>query len=149
MNDAKPKIKRITCEHFYELEKAGAEAKEHVVVDIRDLADYETGHIEGSFHVPHRELTANLPSLVPEKDKRVIVILGPTEEEEIEAVHEKLVAAGYPNIEYLAGGIDRYCEIADVELDDILETPTAEEVSPDQDHDSNVDPEKEDNEPLY
>jgi rhodanese-related sulfurtransferase len=147
---SQPTIKRITCEHLAELEKAQDGQKEHLVIDIRDLTDFETGHIEGSVHVPKRELTDNLHTLVPDqvKNKRVIVILGPTDESEIEAVHERLEEAGFKNVEYLAGGIDRYCEIADISLDDIdIEpegTPAGHE-----DHDEEIDPEGHDNEPLY
>jgi rhodanese-related sulfurtransferase len=131
------------------LQKTGSEPKEHIVVDIRDRSDYETGHIAGSVHIPRRELTANLPNLVPDKDKRVIVILGPTEEDEIEAVHEKLQEIGYSQVEYLAGGIDRYCEIAEIGLDDIVGDVTEEEAGSIGDGDSDIDPESGDNEPLY
>jgi predicted sulfurtransferase len=147
---SQPNIKRITCEHLVELEKAPDGQKEHIVIDIRDLTDYETGHIEGSVHVPKRELTDNLHSLVPDKikNKRVIVILGPTDEDGIEDVHERLEQAGFKNIEYLAGGIDRYCEIADVTLDDI-EGEVDAASAPRHEHDEAIDPEGHDNEPLY
>lgn len=147
---SQPNIKRITCEHLVELEKAPDGQKEHLVIDIRDLTDYETGHIEGSVHVPKRELTDNLHSLVPDKtkNKRVIVILGPTDEDAIEDVHERLEKAGFKNVEYLAGGIDRYCEIADVTLDDI-EADTDTTGAPTHEHDEDIDPEGQDNEPLY
>jgi rhodanese-related sulfurtransferase len=146
---AMPEIKRITCEHLLELEKKGPQEKEHVVVDIRDFADYETGHIEGSVHIPRRELADNLPNLVPVMDKRVVVILGPTEEEEIEAVHEHLRGIGYRQIEYLAGGIDHYCRIADVTLEDVAVEATDEESGFRGDGDGDIDPENEDNVPLY
>ena len=146
---SQPNIKRVTCEHLVELEKAPDGQKEHIVIDIRDLTDYETGHIEGSVHVPKRELTDNLHSLVPDKtkNKRVIVILGPTDETEIESVHERLEKAGFTNVEYLAGGIDRYCEIADITLDDL--DVEAESTHVHGEHDDEIDPEGHDNEPLY
>lgn len=149
MSSAKSSVKRITCEHLLQIEKQPADNKAHVVVDIRDLPEYETGHIAGSLHVPRRELTDNLPNLVPDKDKRVVVILGPTDEEEIEDVHDKLIDAGYKNVEYLAGGIDRYCEIADVELDDVLGEMTDEERLAAGHGEADIDPEGHDNEPLY
>lgn len=143
-------IKRITCEHLAKLEKYPDGQKEHIIIDIRDLTDYETGHIEGSIHVPKRELTDNLHTLVPDevKSKRVIVILGPTDEGEIEAVHERLEEAGFKNVEYLAGGIDRYCEIADISLDD-LDVETDGSTPAHHEHDEEIDPEGHDNEPLY
>jgi len=142
-------IKRITCEHLAEIEKTAATDKEHVVVDIRDRADYETGHIAGSVHIPQRELATNLPNMVPDKDKRVVVILGPTEEEEIEAVHDKLQGIGYQQVEYLSGGIDRYCEIADIDLAELMGEVTDEEAGLTGRGESDIDPEGSDNDPLY
>ncbi len=145
---SKPEIKRITCEHLVEIEKKNGE-KEHLVIDIRELADYENGHIDGSVHVPKKELVDNTKSLVPENDKRVVVILGPTDEEEIEEIHQMMTDAGFKNLEYLAGGIDHYCELADIDLSDVLDAGTDEEHGFTGKGEADVDPEGNDGEPLY
>lgn len=143
-----PIISRITCEHLSNLESSN-EAKEHVILDIRDHAEFDAGHILDSIHVPHRELETNIASLIPEKSKRVIVIVGPTHEPEIETIHEKLSNLGYSNVEFLAGGFDQYCEIAPVEIEPDLLLKTPEEDGAVGDDLAVIDPEGKDNEPLF
>jgi rhodanese-related sulfurtransferase len=145
-----PHIPHITCQHLLELHEKPADEREHIIIDVRDLTDYETGHIEGALHIPRRELV-NLESLVPEKDKKVIVVVGPTHEKEIHVIHDELKELGYNNTEFLAGGIDKWCEIADVEVSDVLGEPrTPEEMGiVGDEHSGEIDPEKDDNEPLY
>ena len=138
-------IPHITCEHFLKLQQAVE--KEHVVLDIRDHADFETGHISGSLHIPHSELNTNIHSLIPEKNKKVIVIVGPTQEPEIEKVHAELGSLGYTNIEFLAGGFDKYCDIAPVEIEPELLTGTPEERGFTGDELADIDPK--DNEPQF
>lgn len=143
------KIPHITCEHLARLENGDEPA--HVVVDLRDPVEFDAGHIKGSVNVPRRELTTNLASLVPDKGKHVIVVVGPTHEPEIESVHEDLAGLGYGKVEFLAGGFDRWCEIADIEIDGSGEM-TPEEmgyVGEGDIADDDADPHSSENEPLF
>lgn len=135
----------ITCEHLLKLRKG---EPEHVILDIRDVADYETGHITGSLNVPHRELTVNISNLLPVKEKNVVVVVGPTQEGEIETIDEALVGLGYKNVEFLSGGFDRWCEIAPMEIEPELAETTPEESGFVGEELSHIDPEEGDNEPL-
>jgi len=139
-------LSRITCEHLLKLRK---DDLEHLIVDIRDHADFETGHIAGSLHVPHKELTTNLPNLIEDKGKKMIVVVGPTQEAEAEAIHETLAGLGYKNIEFLTGGFDRWCEIAPMEIEPDLTEATPEEKGFTGDEMSHIDPEEADNDPLF
>ena len=47
----------VTCRDLRKIQETG---KKHVLIDVRDEADYEAGHIEGSVHVPLRELEGNI-----------------------------------------------------------------------------------------
>ena len=144
------KAPHITCEHLLELE--GSNEPEHVVIDLRDPLEYDSGHIKGSHNVPRRELKNNLHNVVPEKGARVIVVVGPTHEEEIDSIHETLAELGYKRIEFLAGGFDRYCEIADLELDEADSEMTPEEmgfVGHGEGEDDSSDPHASENEPLF
>jgi len=137
--------KHITCEHLLKLRE---DDLEHVVVDIRDHADFETGHITGSLHVPQRELATNIRNLVSEKGKKVIVVIGPTQAADVERVHEQMAELGYKNVEFLAGGFDRWCEIAPLEVEPDLAETTPEEAGFVGGDLGEIDPEKLDNEPL-
>jgi len=142
---AKQGTSYITCEHLLKLRE---DDLEHIVVDIRDNADFDTGHIAGSLHVPHRELTVNIANLLPVKDKKVVVVVGPTQEGEIGAVSEALDGLGYKNVEFLSGGFDRWCEIAPMEIEPELAEKTPEEMGFVGEELSHIDPEEGDNEPL-
>jgi rhodanese-related sulfurtransferase len=118
-------IPHVTCEHLLKLH--GQDVKEHVVVDVRDTLEFEAGHIKDSLNVPKKELETNLETLVPNKDQRVIVIVGPTQEADLRAIHDSLVAGGYAHVEFLTGGFDQWCEIAPLEIEPDLVELTPEE----------------------
>lgn len=140
-------IPHITCEHFLKLDKL--KEPEHVVIDLRDNLEYDAGHIEGSRNVPRREIDSILPNVVPEKHSRVIAVIGPTQESEIEDVYEEITSLGYGRVEFLAGGFDKYCEIAEIEAPDAGElTPEEEGFVGDDIGDDDADPDHLENEPL-
>jgi rhodanese-related sulfurtransferase len=139
-------VPHVTCEH---LQKLRADEDEHIVLDLRDFNEFEAGHIAGSHSVPRKELSANIHNVVPTKEHKVIVIIGPTDESEIEKVHVELVELGYEQVEVLAGGFDRYCEIAPLEIEPELTELTPEERGFTGEGLTDVDPEGHDNEPLY
>ena len=145
----KKPIPHITCEHFLSLHEA--EQKAHVVVDLRDHVEFEAGHIKDSVNVPHKELETNIENLVADKSKKVVVIVGPTQEEEIHIIHDILDELGYKDVEFLAGGIDRFCEIAPLEIEEELFETTPEERGGGNvgDEDAQIDPESHDNEPQF
>ncbi len=146
---SKKQIPHITCEHFLALH--GQEERQHVVVDLRDRIEFEAGHIKNSVNVPHKELETNIENLIADKSKKVIVIVGPTQEEEIHTIHDILDELGYKNVEFLAGGIDRFCELAPLEIEEELLEMTPEERGGSNvgDEDAQIDPEASDNEPLF
>jgi rhodanese-related sulfurtransferase len=140
------KIKHVTCEHLLELE--AKPEREHVVLDLRDFAEFEAGHIKDSHSLPKKELATNVENVVPEKDSRVIVVVGPTQESEIEGIHETLAGLGYQNVEFLSGGFDRYCEIAPIEIEPDLTVQTPEEQGFKGDDLAHIDPEENEGDPL-
>ncbi len=137
----------ISCRDLRRLQD---QEKKHVLIDVRDAADYEAGHVEGSIHVPLRELETNIDGVVPDKDEYVIVIgeergLAPE-------THEHLQAKGYTRVEFLLGGFDEWCkpaepDIADLREDAELEKGIAEDVSEHGEDKDDVEPGNDD-EPL-
>jgi rhodanese-related sulfurtransferase len=119
------KITRITCEHLATLQ--GKKEKEHVVVDVRDVIEFEAGHIKGSVNCPQKELETNLPTLIPDMGKKIVVIVGPTQEKDLEAIRAKLAELGYDKPEFLAEGFDQFCDIAPLEVEPDLTDLTPEE----------------------
>lgn len=102
-----------------DLRKFKDQGKKHVLIDVRDEAVYEAGHVEGSIHVPLRELDTNIESVVDDKSEYVIVIgeergLAPE-------TYEKLKAKGYSNVEFLLGGFDEWCKPNVPDITDLVE----------------------------
>lgn len=139
-------ILHITCEHLQTLH--ARKEKQHVIVDLRDTLEFESGHIEGSVNVPRKELETNLENVLPRKDKKVVVIVGPTHESEIGEINATIQKLGYSDVEFLAGGFDRWCEIAAIEIEPDLTAATPEEKGFVGDELAEIDPESKDNEPL-
>ncbi|MFH1047161.1 MAG: rhodanese-like domain-containing protein [Patescibacteria group bacterium] len=119
---------RITCEHLQKIREEGG--PDHAIVDLRDTIEFDAAHIEGSYNVPRRELKANIENVVPHKSHRVIVIVGPMHEAEIEFIREELLEIGYEQVEFLAGGFDKWCEISMPSVDDVLDEPLLPEELP-------------------
>lgn len=93
----------------------------HRVIDVRDLSEYEAGHVEGSVHVPHNELEANIESLVPDRSHTIVVLVGEDQHDHAKDVHDRLVAAGYRDVRFLVGGFDAWCKPAEPDISDIIE----------------------------
>lgn len=118
-------IPHITCKHLLTLH--GAEKKEHVVLDLREHLEFEAGHIKNSLNIPRKELTTNVHTLIPEKNTRVIAIVGLMDPEELAVIREEMKELGYTNVEFLDGGFDEWCEIAPLEIEPELLEMTPEE----------------------
>ncbi len=102
-----------------DLRKIQESEKPHILIDVRDLADYEAGHVEGSIHVPLRELETNIDGVVPDKNEYVIVI--GEERGFAPETYEQLKNKGYTNVEFLLGGFDEWCKPATPDINDLKE----------------------------
>jgi len=139
-------VPHITCEHLQTLKDSDLE---HVVIDLRDFIEYEAGHIRGAKSCPAKELSTNIGNVVPDKEHKVVVIIGPTQDVDIEKVHQELDDLGYKNVEVLAGGFDRWCEIAPLEIEPELIERTPEEQGFVGEGLTDVDPESADDDPQF
>lgn len=147
MTDMSKTPSHITCEHLSDLR--AEDGKEHMVLDVRDVLEFEAGHIEGSVNVPKKELAENIHAVIPDKAAKVIVVVGPTQAEDIDHVHATLAELGYKDVEFLAGGFDRWCEIAPLEIEPELMEQTPEEAGGGERPHVEEDPHQQGDEPLY
>lgn len=75
---------------------------EVVLLDARELAEFNVSHIKGARHVGYDKFTTASLSDIP-KNKRIVVYCSVGFRSE--KVTEKLIAAGYTNIANLYGGM--------------------------------------------
>lgn len=102
-----------------DLRKFKENGDKHILIDVREEADYEAGHVEDSIHVPVRELEANIESIVPDKNEYVIVI--GEERGFAPETYEQLKNKGYTKVEFLLGGFDEWCKPATPDISDLKE----------------------------
>ncbi|MCA9914519.1 MAG: rhodanese-like domain-containing protein, partial [Anaerolineae bacterium] len=76
--------------------------QEVILLDVREVAEYEEGHIDGAFNVPIRELAKNL-DLLPDLDAEIYVICAGGARAMLATA--SLHTLGYDNAITLAGGM--------------------------------------------
>lgn len=75
------------------------------LLDVREVAEYEAGHLENSFNVPIRELAKNL-NLLPDLDAEILVICKGGGRATL--ANAALRILGYTNVKTLSGGYDAW-----------------------------------------
>lgn len=76
------------------------------VIDIRDPAEFKTGHITGSDNIPYSRISERLEELKKEPDRPIVIIcnIGQT----AGAVGSQLKTAGLTQVYKLEGGISNW-----------------------------------------
>ncbi len=74
-----------------------------VLLDVREVAEYEAGHLENAFNVPLRTLSQNL-DLLPDTGATIVVICKGGGRAMLAATSLQLL--GYENVKVLKGGFD-------------------------------------------
>ncbi len=73
-----------------------------VVLDVREPADFEAGHIPGAVHVSRGMLELEIDELVPDQDAKIVAYCGGGSRSALAA--QTLQTMGYENVYSLAGG---------------------------------------------
>jgi glyoxylase-like metal-dependent hydrolase (beta-lactamase superfamily II)/rhodanese-related sulfurtransferase len=76
--------------------------KEIILLDVRDAAEWEAGHVEGSIHVPYQQLREEVPNEVRNADKPLAVACSGGIRSAMAA--SLLKRAGINNVEHVADG---------------------------------------------
>lgn len=74
-----------------------------ILLDVREVAEYEAGHLEGAFNVPLRTLSQNF-DLLPDKTASIVVICKGGGRAMLAATSLEIL--GYENVKVLKGGFD-------------------------------------------
>lgn len=100
-----------------------------LLVDVREISEYEAGHIEGAVNIPIRTLTANLNQL-PNLDAPMVIICKGGGRAMLAATALQIL--GYTNVKTFWGGFDAWtAEDLPVSLDPFtFEVGTAPEIEP-------------------
>lgn len=100
-------VKKLTHEQVRSLMQRGSESDPVVLIDIREPAAYETGHIPGAINIPDAMInTASHPSM---NIARAIVVYGQSFEGQYALSAAKaLIRRGFANVYAFSGGMDAW-----------------------------------------
>lgn len=97
----KAMYEQITAE---EAKKIMDSDEDFVILDAREQDEYDSGHIPGAILIPYTEIENKAESMIPDKDKQILVYCRSGRRSKIAA--ESLAKLGYTNIKEFGGIID-------------------------------------------
>lgn len=104
VRDAQENIAKISCDDYNALVESG---ESHVLLDVREPAEYEAGNITNSVHIPRGVLEFKAEEMLPDKSARIIICCASGGRAALAG--ETLETLGYSNVSYLDGGYKAYC----------------------------------------
>ena len=74
------------------------------MLDVRNILEFETGHLLGALNIPLSELEEKVELLIPNKGQIIVVYCNSGVKSKIAS--EMLIEMGYINVYELKGGLD-------------------------------------------
>ena len=87
-----------------EAKKIMDSGEEHIILDVREQDEYDSGHIPGAILIPYTEIENRAEEILPDKEALILVYCRSGRRSKIAA--ESLVGLGYTNIKEFGGIID-------------------------------------------
>ena len=100
VNDAKSRINEYSIEHINNMTKNNT--LDGILIDIRELSEYEDGCVSNSIHISRGVLEAKIETLVPNKEQKIYLYCGGGSRSALSA--DNLMKMGYKNTHSIAGG---------------------------------------------
>jgi rhodanese-related sulfurtransferase len=97
--DVKKRIKTLSAEEVVSLQK---NKEAFVLIDVRDKADWEKGHIKRAQNLPKPMIEQGIQETVPDKNTKVVLYCGGGTRSGLSA--DILQNLGYKQVYSLAGG---------------------------------------------
>jgi glyoxylase-like metal-dependent hydrolase (beta-lactamase superfamily II)/rhodanese-related sulfurtransferase len=98
INRAKQQIKQVDLATAKNMIKAG----DVILLDVRELYEFEQGHIENTTHIPRGEVKVKVESLLPIKDKEILIYCATGNRSALAG--QIMQDLGYTQISSLVGG---------------------------------------------
>ncbi len=87
-----------------EAKKIMDSGEEHIVLDTRELDEFDEGHIPGAILIPYTEIENQAEEMLSDKDKLILVYCRSGRRSKIAS--ESLAKLGYTNVKEFGGIID-------------------------------------------
>lgn len=92
-----------------EAKKIMDSGEDFIILDVREQDEFDEGHIPGAFLLPYTEIENQAETMLPDKDKQILVYCRSGRRSKIAA--ESLVKLGYTDIKEFGGIIDWKYEV--------------------------------------
>ena len=99
VEDARLRVREFTIDEFLGRLQAG---ERYILIDVREQAEWEGGHLPGAHHLGRGILERDIESVIPEKDAPILLYCAGDFRSAIAA--DNLQKMGYENVVSLAGG---------------------------------------------
>lgn len=93
-------IIQVSANQLISLQSA-EKSESFIVLDVRSVNEYDTGHIKKALNIPHDQIASRLAELAEFKDSMVIVHCRSGRRAQI--AEQILLANGFTNLRHLAG----------------------------------------------
>ncbi len=97
-------MKTISCEELRQMQQ---DNNDFVLLDVRSVAEWQAGHIDGSINIPLHIIPLRIESEISDKDTQIICCCqsGGRSGQALQFLQQR----GYYNVVNLAGGYHAYC----------------------------------------
>ncbi|MEE1043739.1 MAG: rhodanese-like domain-containing protein [Clostridia bacterium] len=82
---------------------------EHIILDVREQDEFDSGHIPNAIMIPYSEIENRAEEMLPDKDAQILVYCRSGRRSKIAS--ESLAKLGYTNIKEFGGIIDWLYEV--------------------------------------
>lgn len=101
VEEAKKEVPTMSCEEY---EKMLSDGTDHVLLDVREPAEYEEGHLKGAINIPRGVLEFKISEQVSDKNMPIIICCKTGGRAALSG--EALEEMGYEKVYYLEGGYE-------------------------------------------
>lgn len=102
IREAQQEVEAMSCAEYAAIIKAD---KPHVLLDVREPAEFEAGHFKQAINIPRGVIEFNIAEQIPDKDMLVVICCASGVRAALAG--ETLEEMGYSNVEYLDGGYEQ------------------------------------------
>lgn len=103
LNNPSPTVGSLSCD---DLRTAQHTSTAPVLIDVRELDEWNTGHIPGAIHIPRSILEFKISEVAPDRNTPIVLYCRSGGRATVSA--HQLIGLGYTNVKNLEGGYLHY-----------------------------------------
>jgi sulfur-carrier protein adenylyltransferase/sulfurtransferase len=103
IKEIRAKVSEVDPTEVHELRARNGSEPDFAIVDVREQAEWDQGHIPGAIHIPRSYLESRFENFVPERDKKIVLYCATGQRSALAAntLEEEM---GYEDVASMNGG---------------------------------------------